>query len=481
ACSAANMIAPDVTGGVSKKWQVGSVPQYIYFKMPSSGYKMIYLSLYASDSIYTFNLAQKTLTFTGTSLYCHLADTSYDWFGDYVNGEYVHYRRGIWNDNSSIYGTLFDGIAYESYPYGNAIGLEDKNTPFVVKKGDTLKLTHLKLADTGSYTYNGDTDYITGANTGFPFNSSHFDVTQYSGYKILSCGSLMESAQAVSNTVGIKHLTLPWKVQTSGGSNIASGACDIKVYVPFNTPQNSECPLHGSVCDYLYNANSNDGYFHHHDLLFESLLAISCSAAEGASTQSEVFSHIWNKICTMHIELLDGRVLQYYGQGSNTTNVHDSAAHLLENADGRCGNWSSFFVDLLRSQGIPANYIDNVFAFWVKEIPSEFIAYDQIRGEAYYYGNLVPDYDAVRIIQKGPRFQGGGHPVLAFFADHAINLFNNKLYDATCGKGGYDYSESGFLQYLVENTSVAIYGNIVCSGEELDTDYFMTTPEIPGG
>ena len=93
ACTAANMILPDTMGGGSKKWQAGSVPQYIYFKMPSNGYKEIYINLYAADSIYTFNLAQKTLTFTTTELYCHKAAISGSSFVDYCNGSKKDYLQ----------------------------------------------------------------------------------------------------------------------------------------------------------------------------------------------------------------------------------------------------------------------------------------------------------------------------------------------------------------------------------------------------
>ncbi|MBQ9358671.1 MAG: hypothetical protein IJT95_03940 [Abditibacteriota bacterium] len=289
ACSVGNMIAPDVTGGVSKKWQVGSVPQYIYFKMPSSGYKMIYLSLYAADSIYTFNLAQKTLSFTTTGLYCHKARNSSSEYAyyEYVNNALLDksYPRGFWKDNETVSGSGFDGFAFEAYPYQNDADTEDKNTPFIVKKGDKLKLTSLELTDTGTNIYNGDTDYITGANPSFPFGSSHFDVANNTGYKKLICRSEMESSQAVSNTVGIRYLTLPWKVQTSGGSNIAAGSCDIKVYVPLYDPIASGCP---AVDWNIYNS-CNSG----HIGLFEDLLSMSCSAAEGASGQSEVFGLLW--------------------------------------------------------------------------------------------------------------------------------------------------------------------------------------------
>ena len=350
------------------------------------------------------------------------------------------------------------------FPHWNVIGAQDKNTPFVVKKGDKLKFIDLELADTGTYSYNGDTDYITGADSSFPFNSSHFDVTQYSGYKLLSCRSEMESTQAVSNTVDIKDLSLPWKITTSGGSIITSGSCDIKVYVPLKTPINSNSPcLKEDGC-------STD----HLNGLSESLLNISCKAAKGASTEAETFSLLWKKIQTCRIELLDGRVLTYWGAGNATPGIHWTTDELLTSGHGRCHHWSLFFVDLLRSQGIVAYYQNNATSFTIGAIANANIGFNPINGHAFYYGNNYPQNSPVCLRQQGTRFQGGGNPNAVNFQNHVINTYNSKLYDATCGKGEYAYSPNGFLQYLRENCYITINNETVLPGSALEINYFLT-------
>ncbi|MBO4547910.1 MAG: hypothetical protein J5758_01715 [Abditibacteriota bacterium] len=51
-CSASSKILPDTLGGVSKKWQVGSAPHYIYYKKADSGSKTIHLRLYVDYNSY---------------------------------------------------------------------------------------------------------------------------------------------------------------------------------------------------------------------------------------------------------------------------------------------------------------------------------------------------------------------------------------------------------------------------------------------
>ncbi|MBO4548533.1 MAG: hypothetical protein J5758_04885, partial [Abditibacteriota bacterium] len=453
-------IQSDAPYGMNKKWQAGSVPHYIYFKMPSDGYKSVFLDLYVNNSVQYINLAHKYLNFTSTVLYCHKAAISGQWFIDYCNGLKVSYPQSLWKDMARLTGSGFDGFAYEDYPYQNDESTQDRNTPFVVKMGDKLKLTSLELADTGANTYNGDTDHITGAGSEYAFNSSHFDTTAYNGYNILSCRSYMESVQAVSNTVGIKNLSLPWKVTTSGGSNIAAGSCDIKVYVPYNTPLISTCP-DVQNCQY------------HSDCIYESLLNISCKAASGASTQSEVFDLLWKKIQTCSIELLDGRVLSYWGNGLQTINDHDATAELLENADGRCGNWQSFFVDLLRSQGINASYSDFEH-FKIGPNPDRNFVYNDIEGKVMWHFGI--DWDIVSLQQTASRFQGGGYPNNAGFQDHVINIYDDNYYDATCGAGPYTKSMVGFTRYLWDNVAIKV-GLNTYSGDDLhiidfDSSYY---------
>ena len=464
--SCTTMIAPDVTGGVNKKWQVGSAPQYIYFKMPSSGYKTIYISLYAADSIYTFDLAQKTLSFTTTELYCHKAAIGGSSFVDYCNGSIKNYPQSLWKDVARVSGTGFDGFAFEDYPYDNDNIYEDKNTPFVVKKGDKLKLTTLQLAGIGANTYNGDMDYITAAGIGNTFNQSHFDVNQYSGYYVLSCRSNMESAQAVSDTVDIKYLSLPWKVQTSGGSNIAAGACDIKVYVPLKTPLDSiNNPCQNAEC-VTENPNA------HPNGLFESVLNISCKAAKGASTEAEAFSLLWKEIQTCRLELLDGRVLTYWGDGGSTPGVHWTTDEFLHSRHGRCHHWMRLFVDLLRSQGIVANY-NECESFFIIPNSLRKLRYSRDFGKIVWVDDLEIEHDIVSLQQTAKHFQGGGDPNSIGFQDHVINKYNGNYYDATCGRGGYEVSINGFLDYLRENVTIKVGTEALYSGTDLSiTDFY---------
>ncbi len=114
-------------------------------------------------------------------------------------------------------------------------------------------------------------------------------------------------------------------------------------------------------------------------------------------------------------------------------------------------------------------------------MPGANIFYDSILGRAYYNDNGYHDYDAVGLKQNGTKFQGGGDPDLADFSDHVINKYNNKLYDVTCGKGGYDDSQSGFLRYLRENCCITVDDQTVCSGNDLELGYFKTEPVYQGG
>ncbi|MBO4548747.1 MAG: transglutaminase domain-containing protein [Abditibacteriota bacterium] len=278
----------------------------------------------------------------------------------------------------------------------------------------------------------------------------------------------MESAQAVSNTVDVKNLSLPWKVTTAGGADIASGACDIKVYVPLGTPLDSL--FYDSVII------QNAVYYIPYSGLLESLLNISCNAAKGASTQSETFALLWKKIQTCHLGLLDGRILQYYGDGDDTVHGSYDTGELLKEGDGRCGHWMHLFVDLLRSQGISASYSD-CESFRIGPNPARGFIYNPVLKRVYKTIGQTNHY--LKLIQTADRYQGGGHPDLACFQDHVINKYNGNYYDATCGAGPYEVSEAGFLNYLRNNVRIRVgttqtfyEGNDLVI-EDFDSIYFI--------
>jgi hypothetical protein len=110
----------------------------------------------------------------------------------------------------------------------------------------------------------------------------------------------------------------------------------------------------------------------------------------------------------------------------------------------------------MRSQGVDCNYNEDVFRFQIGTIPSADIEYNSVTKQTTYTGNQYSSNSVVCLRQHGTKFQGNGDPDSVNFPNHAINKFYNKLYDATCGKGGYDCDYFGIMQYLQENCYITI-------------------------
>ena len=127
-------------------------------------------------------------------------------------------------------------------------------------------------------------------------------------------------------------------------------------------------------------------------------------------------------------------------------------------------------MDLLRSQGIDANYNDNE-PFSIFPNPNRQYEYIHGHGVVFSDSGIVR---SVKLEQKASRYQGGGHPDLADFQDHVINIYDGNYYDATCGAGPYEESQSGFLQYLRENVRITS-GDLVCQGDNLVIEDFYSS------
>ena len=87
-------------------------------------------------------------------------------------------------------------------------------------------------------------------------------------------------------------------------------------------------------------------------------------------------------------------------------------------------------------------------------------------------GNDI-EHNIVSLHQNGRRFQGDGDPNSIGFQNHVINKYGGNYYDATCGKGPYEVSLNGFLDYLRENVSILIEGEAFYTGTDLSiTDFY---------
>ncbi|MBQ7257992.1 MAG: hypothetical protein IJS60_09925 [Abditibacteriota bacterium] len=206
--------------------------------------------------------------------------------------------------------------------------------------------------------------------------------------------------------------------------------------------------------------------------LYETCVWIGCEAAKGKTNDLDVFNAIWNKFQTMSVCSKDGRVIGYYSTNRTTDNTINHTLitldYLLRYNDGRCGAWADFFENVLACQGISSSQLE----FSIKD--SEVIYFLNTK-------NIFPNRIKTILQQNLNSFPGNGSPNLFGFSDHVINIFNNFLYDATCGVGDYYNSTSGFQQYLQQNVSIKCYEvddenneNLIytISGNEIDTTLF---------
>lgn len=84
---------------------------------------------------------------------------------------------------------------------------------------------------------------------------------------------------------------------------------------------------------------------------FHSLYYISCQAAKGKTEREDVINLIWQELEGLNVMTRSGETLTYYGNPS-IWNQCTTTALLLKNKDGICFAWASFFIDLLKVQGI---------------------------------------------------------------------------------------------------------------------------------
>ena len=107
----------------------------------------------------------------------------------------------------------------------------------------------------------------------------------------------------------------------------------------------------------------------------------------------------------------------------------------------------NIFKKTLASQGINST----IFYFQINSQKVFEYLYEQYNKSNY-------DIDSISLNQKCDLFQGSANnnciPNDFGFYNHYINLYNNKLYDTTCGVGGYYVNE--ILNYLRDNVKIKI-------------------------
>ena len=169
--------------------------------------------------------------------------------------------------------------------------------------------------------------------------------------------------------------------------------------------------------------------------------------------------------------------LTYYGSavlgGAYNLNTQGTA-QILRLDSGRCGDWSKFFMDVIRLQGIHSAEITVhpicsngiLVKNWI------FPASEDIPGYSYpyYMCNLVRG--------SGIPGQGLSTPGAAWFYGHALVQYGTTIYDPSYG---ITYAAGPTFKQAFEATALdgytAIYNNVAVAGS-IQADNLIVSNEI---
>lgn len=188
--------------------------------------------------------------------------------------------------------------------------------------------------------------------------------------------------------------------------------------------------------------------------LYETLLYVSCKAADGDSTPNSAFKDIWGKVKSLKVKKENGDSLWYYQFGNAGMPIptpwglgweaYDTTAELIEHKNGDCSSWQAFFHDLNGVHGIAVEsrwFHGDDIAFGVRGIivKNVLLKKESWPGTDFPYNPV--QYDAVNPVAGGDidyevdklKGQGPNMRPAKIFNYHAVNM-RTDIYDASYGK-----------------------------------------------
>ena len=194
--------------------------------------------------------------------------------------------------------------------------------------------------------------------------------------------------------------------------------------------------------------------------LYHSVVHIGCKAAQGQTTEQNVFEQIWGKfagdnICLYSVTIENGVVndaeagneLYYYKQA--WIQSYSSTQKLLQYKDGTCYAWADFLADTLRCQGIKA--------ISKKIQPNSEVT--EWNGHSIYLESLIA--------QEGEGKHHNVPPKEWQWLDHKIVEYAGFFYDPSYGKkydtfrDMVDAFSFQYRDYTTSNNTVIIAGTDV--------------------
>jgi hypothetical protein len=215
-----------------------------------------------------------------------------------------------------------------------------------------------------------------------------------------------------------------------------------------------------------------------HAILYHTLVHIACKNANGENTANDAVTKIWGEFTDRYVQRVDGMLLKYYG---NWTMSNYSTATLLINADGRCGAWMRFLIDILALHNITATDVAVIpeakqgFLIKTWRLPAGAGPFtnDGIAGinPWTFIGTSSYQWQVEAVSDgRGIPGQGTANPA-SIFANHALVRYNGTLYDPSYGvsyanvadmekniSGYFTYSEQGispnkFMRFTITDDS----------------------------
>jgi hypothetical protein len=353
---------------------------------------------------------------------------------------------------------LLDSFDWEDCYPGVPDGKPEKDWPIVARKGSALVIKEavLRVSHAKKPLMNAT---VTGAATLPGGGALTFKATKVNQTGDVLVVKNLTGGNLPGHVTFLSDLAISWTVD-AGGKAYDAGTSEHPIYVVYAAP--------GATA------------------LFETLVDFTTNAAAGESTATGVFDKVWQVFTTrdihrVHLNTMSGNVtrlggnktlLRYYTEWTlflelrrtyfDTCPPGQTTADILRILIGRCGGWARFFVDALGAQGVVVRdlAVDDFTGFPTGPAGADLMLINNWTFGAPSGAGDFPYVMRVRINRVGGRLSGSfvGRPDFTkgngvagqgaavtpnprgWFAvgDHAVDLFDGKIYDPSYGTGPFD-------------------------------------------
>ncbi|HVZ42022.1 MAG TPA: hypothetical protein VHI13_22275 [Candidatus Kapabacteria bacterium] len=269
--------------------------------------------------------------------------------------------------------------------------------------------------------------------------------------------------------------TVQWETSTDGGATWACRALSRNtIYVTLARPV-EEQPEVGYAC-------------------IESLLAISCRDANGATTEAEVISDVWQDFRDCVVRTVSGDTLAFYRH--KRVDPQATTAGLLFTKSGVCYAWAHLLIDLLRVHGITRH---NCYVLLTAPAATAYGPVDGMLMKNCQFGNasgaeVCPDFPYVAAFdphftfdligpdvysRPGLPAQGEPDPV-ALFRDHSVVFLDGMYYDPSYGRtySSLDEFYNYIAGWVVRGQANELAVNYDLNGDGKIEDRVMTIARV---